>query len=392
MEIPLRNKTGEIIDYCIVSKEDYIQLNSFKWNKKYDGYVIGYVDKKYWRIHRYIMIEILGHDISSKVKIDHINNNPLDNRRENLRIISNSGNNRNVKKKSTDSKFSGVTIRYSRWYCQISIEQKTLYAIYDKEEHAAWHYNLWIEEYDLKFAKKNDITEPDDFVFYYGKKERNLPNGIYYEKNRYSVRITVNKKMKRFGTYKTLEEAIEFREKKVKELKILQNSIKKPILRNDDGFAIIELFNCKKEKTAEAIIDDDLYHEITKYRWYLNNHDYVMGRGESKKLVGLHRYIMNYYGDDFVDHINNNPLDNRRENLRIVTAKQNSQNKSSHSNSTSKYIGVSKNTASNKWVSNITVDGKLVYLDSFDTEIEAAECRDEATRKYFGEFGNYNFE
>lgn len=37
------------------------------------------------------------------------------------------------------------------------------------------------------------------------------------------------------------------------------------------------------------------------------------------KVKLLHRYLLNYDRKDVIDHINNNPLDNRKCNLRIVT-------------------------------------------------------------------------
>lgn len=397
-KIPLRNKDKEIVDYCLVSQEDFEHLNQFKWCKKYDEYVIGNINNKHWRIHRYIMIEILKHDITSKVKIDHKNNNPLDNRRENLRTITNAGNNRNKEKISTDSKYYGVIWHKNnkKWCCQITIDQNILWAFYDKEEDAAWHYNLWIDEHKLEFAKKNEIEKPKDFVKWepLEKKGENLPKGIYFEKERYTVKVNVNKKEKRFGTYDTLEEAIKVRTAKLKELEEIENQIllQKPILRNENSQVIIELFNKKKEKICETIVDEDIYYDLIKYNWYLNNHGYVIGRSQDKKLVLLHRYIMKYQGDDFIDHINNNPLDNRKCNLRVITAKQNSQNKVSHKNSTSKYIGVSQKKNNKKWVATITINGKLKHLGTFSDEIEAAKARDLSTKEHYGEFGNYNFD
>ncbi|MFA5715383.1 MAG: HNH endonuclease signature motif containing protein [Candidatus Paceibacterota bacterium] len=48
--------------------------------------------------------------------------------------------------------------------------------------------------------------------------------------------------------------------------------------------------------------------------------------GDIKKPVLMHRLIMGCPFGTVVDHINGNGLDNRRENLRIVTHKENSQN------------------------------------------------------------------
>jgi hypothetical protein len=77
-KIPLRNRNKEIIDYSIVSEIDYLYLNEFKWCKRNTGkYVVGCINKKMWKIHRYIMIEILKNDIDSKTIVDHIDSNPI---------------------------------------------------------------------------------------------------------------------------------------------------------------------------------------------------------------------------------------------------------------------------------------------------------------------------
>ena len=99
---------------------------------------------------------------------------------------------------------------------------------------------------------------------------------------------------------------------------------------------------------------------------------------------------MNYYGNDIVDHVNNNKLDNRKENLRIITRKQNSMNRTSAKNSSSKYIGVCFNKKHNKWQSYITVNKKQIKLGYFENENDAAKARNKATLKYFGEHGNLN--
>lgn len=58
-KIPLRNKNKEVVDYCLVSPEDFDILNIYKWCIG-EGYVMGTINKQMWRIHRYIMIEILN--------------------------------------------------------------------------------------------------------------------------------------------------------------------------------------------------------------------------------------------------------------------------------------------------------------------------------------------
>jgi hypothetical protein len=78
-----------------------------------------------------------------------------------------------------------------------------------------------------------------------------------------------------------------------------------------------------------------------------------------------------------IDHINDNPLDNRVENLQIVTNRFNTcktQGKYS-----SKYKGVSK--SGNKWRAGITINNKSIYLGTFDSEIEAHKAYLNAIKK-----------
>jgi len=80
-----------------------------------------------------------------------------------------------------------------------------------------------------------------------------------------------------------------------------------------------------------------------------------------------------------VDHINNNPLDNRVENLQIVTTRKNcSKDKKGYS---SEYVGVSWNTKDKKWRSAISINGKDKYLGSFECEIEASEAYQQEKNK-----------
>jgi hypothetical protein len=69
-----------------------------------------------------------------------------------------------------------------------------------------------------------------------------------------------------------------------------------------------------------------------------------------------------------VDHIDNNPLNNNVNNLQVITKRENS---SKDRKGVSKYTGVTFNKKSNKWRSQIWIDGKNKTLGSFDDELEA---------------------
>lgn len=390
-KIPLRNKKQEIIDYTFVSEEDYDFLNKYKWSKNSSGYAQGRIDGKSYLLHRYIMIVILNNNIYSHTKIDHIDNNRLNNNRENLRIITNSDNARNVtKQQNISSKYMGVCFdnNSNLWRANIVKDKQQISVRYKKEAHAAHQYNLWCIEFEFYTANLNSIDKAllEDFIIY-KKKEKlyKTPKNIYYIKNHNNYRVTISGI--NYGTFKTIEDAIIQKEiilKKLKEEK-LEYIYSRPIERNKDGNCIITIFSKLQNKTIEIVVDEEIYYDLIKYNWHLTN-NYIY----TNNHIALHRYVMNYIGKDFVDHINGNTFDNRKENLRIVTPKQNAMNRLSGKNSTSNYVGVHLNKKTNRWISRINTNGKNIHLGTFDTEIEAARIRDEYTIKHFGNFGKLN--
>ena len=82
-----------------------------------------------------------------------------------------------------------------------------------------------------------------------------------------------------------------------------------------------------------AIVDARDFHEVSKYTWWAkeNARKYVAVRffasGRRELIVFMHRQILNPTTGKIIDHINRNPLDNRRANLRIVTKSQNNMNR-----------------------------------------------------------------
>jgi hypothetical protein len=105
-----------------------------------------------------------------------------------------------------------------------------------------------------------------------------------------------------------------------------------------------------------------------------------------------HRIIFlmhNGYFPTEVDHIDGNKLNNKIENLRAATTKQNQWNSKKPITNTSGYKGVSWHKNKNNWISSITLFGKLKYLGSFKTAEQAHEAYKQAAIKHFGEFARF---
>lgn len=144
-------------------------------------------------------------------------------------------------------------------------------------------------------------------------------------------------------------------------------------------------------KGYSAIVDDDVYEELSKYKWFYNN-GYaarnVSVNGKQKQLK-MHRVIMCPSDDKVVDHINGDTLDNRHENLRVCSTKENIANKKKPSNGkSSRYKGVSFKRG--KYEARIRSGDTFIYLGRYCTEVEAAIAYNNAATLLFSEFAKLN--
>jgi hypothetical protein len=125
-----------------------------------------------------------------------------------------------------------------------------------------------------------------------------------------------------------------------------------------------------------SIVDDEDYPELNRYKWYADKcrNTFYARRwipsnfGRNHEL--MHCRILSPKNGLQIDHINGNGLDNRKENLRVVTNRQNTQNR--HVTKTSKYAGVHTHNLTGKWRSQILFNGKIRSLGLFNDEIDAA--------------------
>lgn len=137
------------------------------------------------------------------------------------------------------------------------------------------------------------------------------------------------------------------------------------------------------------IVDADL--ALSKWNDYRG---YVRRNTTWKKATKLHRVILERIigrsldSSEMCDHINGNPLDNRRENLRIADKYQNARNRGKSSLNKSGYKGVSRRATTTKWVAQIRVNAKNYHIGLFNTAEEAYAAYCEAGKRLHGEFWN----
>lgn len=141
-----------------------------------------------------------------------------------------------------------------------------------------------------------------------------------------------------------------------------------------------------------TLVDEDMFESLSVTKWsefkgYARGFHLVDGK---KKLVSLHRIILNAPPRVDADHANLNKLDNRRSNLRIATKAQNASNVKLKKIPKSGYRGVGISTIG-KFTAHIRENGKFIHLGTFPTAVHAAHIYDDAARKHFGSFARLNF-
>lgn len=152
------------------------------------------------------------------------------------------------------------------------------------------------------------------------------------------------------------------------------------IFLNEKNAEIIIKDRENNEK-IRAIIDINDVDKVKKYRWHITSKNYVRTTINGK-IIYLHRFLLNIKNKKQIDHINQNPLDNRRKNLRILNLCGNRLNSKINSNNKSGFRGVSKRP-NGKWQSSILVNNQVKYLaETYDKNL-AIQRRKEAEEKYY---------
>jgi hypothetical protein len=144
-----------------------------------------------------------------------------------------------------------------------------------------------------------------------------------------------------------------------------------------------------------ALVDDADYAEVSLFRWHAQpskssnlvyaQHCYNIGNRRVRSIK-LHRFIMG--NGPHIDHIDGNPLNNQRSNLRFVTHSQNMANRRKFKPSSSIYKGVHKKGA--KWVAEIGGKNSRLRIGSFATEWDAALAYNFVAYERYGDYARLN--
>ena len=148
-----------------------------------------------------------------------------------------------------------------------------------------------------------------------------------------------------------------------------------------------------KYGTFEVLVDDEDYDQIIQYNWHIGRQKskFRVERNHKAGIRRLHRFILNISDPSIqVDHIDRNPLNNQKNNLRIVSVTENNRNIALSKRNTSGYKGVSWHKTANKWTVRIHYNGKYHSCGLYDNVKDAARAYNEKALEYYKEFAFLN--
>ena len=384
MSAQVFTKSGELF---IVSACDFDRVQAEEW-RLWSGYPNS---NKVGQLHKFILGDRPS-NVPEKYVIDHANRNIMDARRCNLRWVTRGWNSFNtaLKKKGT-SRFKGVywSKNLNKWTS--SFRSRFLGAFRDEREAAKAYarkavefWPEWAPSSDLLVGpelltldemnaivaecaiKTNDNSDP----------QRILPVGVQPRGNRFRATYC----RKKLGTFDSAEEAghayLNYKSK-IKAEQWVEHQ-KLPISRDDEGDAIIQLSG-KAAKGKLTKVPDRFWHRLTfKSKWNMSG-EYAAGQLDGV-FNFLHIIVYRLCHPDepiigTIDHVDPAAkLNNLETNLRDATQQMQAHNKQKKANCTSKYIGVSRNTKTGKWIGKVSIKNTRYWTKWMNTEQEAADA------------------
>jgi hypothetical protein len=155
----------------------------------------------------------------------------------------------------------------------------------------------------------------------------------------------------------------------------------------------------KLGKGLVAEIDDEDAGLVAGFKWYAmkapqkTEKYYAAGWKDmppGRFFVHLHRLIMNAQPGQVVDHIDRNPLNCRRTNLRVVACRQNVRNNGLQVGKTSRFKGVSFCSHSQIFKAQLRHGKRRFWVGYFASEEDAARAYNAKATELKGEFAYLN--
>ncbi len=149
------------------------------------------------------------------------------------------------------------------------------------------------------------------------------------------------------------------------------------------------IINSKKYGRKVVLLDEEDYNKIiasnfklhlkydkTVNNFYVQFHYPDATKKDNRSTIGLHRWVMGSPKGLQIDHINRNPLDNRKSNLRVVTCQQNSQNKGNYKNNKSGTKNIYYCSTFDRWIVELKYNKRVLKRKHCKTLDEAKKWKE----------------
>ena len=159
----------------------------------------------------------------------------------------------------------------------------------------------------------------------------------------------------------------------------------------------MELIIDRKGTPFSVQVDDVDADFVLKTKWRIQinryGNKYVKGWSKTtRKEMFLHRLLLGVKKGEFVDHIDGNGLNNKRNNLRICSQRQNNSNIKPRGALKIKGVrSVKLKNGGTSYHASISHNGKPLHLGVFSNATDAAIAYDKAAREAYREFAWLNF-
>jgi len=159
------------------------------------------------------------------------------------------------------------------------------------------------------------------------------------------------------------------------------------VIKGYEGLYEISNFGAVKSFKYNKIDGCILKSSINSSGYYCVN----LYKDNIRKTLKLHRlmgqaFIENPNEFEYIDHINQNKLDNRLENLRWINNSGNIRNVTKRNNNKSGYRGVSWVKNRKRWRARINIDGKSIYLGYYENPEDASKVYEEKYNEVMKQF------
>ena len=155
-------------------------------------------------------------------------------------------------------------------------------------------------------------------------------------------------------------------------------------IRTIGNIAYMALYDRKGNVNNITMFDEGYIAVVKQFRWcaYKHRNTYYVSTTLSecnqleygKKKLKIYQLFLKYKKPLMIDHRNHDGLDNRLENLRIVTNRTNCENKIRKNKSG--YIGVHWHSRDKVWAGVIYIHGKQIHTGNFKTKEDASKARE----------------